>query len=107
MINPTAWNWGNYAGFFWAGSCLLCFVYAYFRVPEPSGRTYAEVSSSSHDDVWSKRKKCWYARLQLDLLFERKISARKFSSTHVNAFDVALHHQVGEDKGVSDHLEKV
>lgn len=44
MINPTAWNWGNYAGFFWAGSCFLCLVYAYFRVPEPSGRTYAEVS---------------------------------------------------------------
>lgn len=20
MINPTAWNWGNYAGFFWAGT---------------------------------------------------------------------------------------
>lgn len=20
MINPTAWNWGNYAGFFWGGS---------------------------------------------------------------------------------------
>ncbi|AAW45575.1 hypothetical protein CNBH3340 [Cryptococcus deneoformans B-3501A] len=84
MINPTAWNWGNYAGFFWAGSCFLCLIYAYFRVPEPSGRTYAE----------------------LDLLFERKISARKFASTHVNAFDVALHHQVGEDKGVSDHVEK-
>lgn len=85
MINPTAWNWGNYAGFFWAGSCFLCLVYAYFRVPEPSGRTYAE----------------------LDLLFERKISARKFASTHVNAFDVALHHQVGEDKVLSDHVEKV
>ncbi|WRT68923.1 uncharacterized protein IL334_005905 [Kwoniella shivajii] len=23
MINPTAWNWGNYAGLFWAGSCFL------------------------------------------------------------------------------------
>ena len=20
MLNPTAWNWGNYAGFFWAGT---------------------------------------------------------------------------------------
>jgi SP family general alpha glucoside:H+ symporter-like MFS transporter len=20
MINPTAWNWGNYAGFFWGAT---------------------------------------------------------------------------------------
>ncbi|WVQ84712.1 hypothetical protein IAT38_006868 [Cryptococcus sp. DSM 104549] len=83
MINPTAWDWGNYAGFFWGGSCLMCLVYAYFRVPEPAGRTFAE----------------------LDILFERKISARKFATTPVNAFDVALHHQIEEDKGVSAHVE--
>ncbi|KAI1079788.1 putative MFS alpha-glucoside transporter [Whalleya microplaca] len=64
MINPSAWDWGNYAGFFWAGSCFLCFVYTYFRVPEPTGRTFAE----------------------LDLLFENNISARKFSSTKVDVF---------------------
>ncbi|ODN95190.1 MFS transporter, SP family, general alpha glucoside:H+ symporter [Cryptococcus wingfieldii CBS 7118] len=82
MINPTAWNWGNYAGFFWGATCLLCFVYAYFRVPEPSGRTYAE----------------------LDILFERKISARKFASTPVNAFEITLHHSISA-KELSDHLE--
>ncbi|KAI1098765.1 sugar transporter [Jackrogersella minutella] len=64
MLNPSAWDWGNYAGFFWAGSCFLCFVYAYFRVPEPAGRTFAE----------------------LDLLFEQNISARKFASTDVDVF---------------------
>ncbi|KAI1463895.1 sugar transporter [Daldinia caldariorum] len=64
MLNPSAWDWGNYAGFFWAGSCFLCFVYAYFRVPEPAGRTFAE----------------------LDLLFEKKVSARKFASTDVDVF---------------------
>lgn len=37
----------------------------YFRVPEPSGRTFAE----------------------LDLLFERGVSARKFKSTNVDVFD--------------------
>ncbi|OXG20291.1 ATP-binding cassette, subfamily G (WHITE), member 2, PDR [Cryptococcus neoformans Tu401-1] len=41
MINPTAWNWGNYTGFFWGGSCFLVLVYAYFRVPELSDRTFA------------------------------------------------------------------
>ncbi|KAI2778524.1 sugar transporter [Daldinia loculata] len=64
MLNPSAWDWGNYAGFFWAGSCFLCFVYSYFRVPEPAGRTFAE----------------------LDLLFEKKVSARKFASTNVDVF---------------------
>lgn len=43
MINPTAWNWGNYTGFFWGGSCFLVLVYAYFRVPELSDRTFAEL----------------------------------------------------------------
>ena len=37
MLNPTAWNWGNYTGFFWAGLCAFCIVYTYFRVPEPKG----------------------------------------------------------------------
>ena len=65
MLNPGAWNWGNYAGFFWAGICFLCIIYTYFRIPEPSGRSFAE----------------------LDVLFERGISARKFSSTRVDVFD--------------------
>ncbi|KAI1455558.1 sugar transporter [Annulohypoxylon moriforme] len=64
MLNPSAWDWGNYAGFFWAGSCFLCFIYTFFRVPEPAGRTFAE----------------------LDLLFEQKISAREFASTNVDVF---------------------
>jgi len=65
MLNPTAWNWGNYTGFFWAGLAFLCIVYTYFRVPEPKDRTFAE----------------------LDLLFERKVSARNFAKTEVDVFD--------------------
>ena len=68
MLNPTAWNWGNYAGFFWGGSCLLCVIYCYFRLPEPTGRSYAEI----------------------DLLFERKVPARQFSKTKVSAFDSSV-----------------
>ncbi|KAJ5633756.1 Maltose permease MAL61 [Penicillium herquei] len=68
MLNPSAWNWGNYAGFFWGGSCFLCIIYAYFRIPEPSGRSFAE----------------------LDLLFERKVSARKFATTKVEVFDETI-----------------
>lgn len=44
--------------------CFLCIIYTYFRVPEPSGRSFAE----------------------LDLLFEKRISARKFASAEVNVF---------------------
>ncbi|OQE20693.1 hypothetical protein PENFLA_c016G10946 [Penicillium flavigenum] len=64
MLNPTAWNWSNYAGFFWGGICFLCVVYTFFRVPETTGRTFAE----------------------LDMLFEEKVSARKFASTEVEAY---------------------
>ncbi|KAH7082384.1 trehalose transporter [Paraphoma chrysanthemicola] len=85
MINPTAWNWGNYAGFFWAGTCACVLVYHYFRLPEPSGRTFAE----------------------MDLLFEMGTPARKFKTTSVNAFDVALHHQVSDDKAEILHEERV
>lgn len=42
----------------------MCIVYTYFRVPEPMGRSFAE----------------------LDLLFEKGVSARKFASTKVDVF---------------------
>lgn len=64
MVNPTAWNWQNYTGFFWAGTCFLSIIYAYFRLPEPAGRSFAE----------------------LDLLFEQGVPARKFKTTKVDAF---------------------
>jgi len=63
MLNPASWNWGAKAGFFWAGVCLLCSVWTFFRLPEPKGRTFAE----------------------LDVLFNAKISARNFSKTDVQS----------------------
>ncbi|KAF2798069.1 putative maltose permease [Melanomma pulvis-pyrius CBS 109.77] len=64
MLNPDSWNWKGKAGFFWAGTGLCCLVWAYFRLPEPKGRTYAE----------------------MDVLFEQKISARKFKIAVVDPF---------------------
>jgi SP family general alpha glucoside:H+ symporter-like MFS transporter len=64
MLNVDAWNWKGKAGFFWGGFCLLCVVWAFFRLPEPRGRTFAE----------------------LDILFEKKVPARKFKSTQINLF---------------------
>lgn len=34
MLNPTSWNWGAKAGFFWGGMCALCAVWTFFRLPE-------------------------------------------------------------------------
>jgi SP family general alpha glucoside:H+ symporter-like MFS transporter len=64
MLNPTAWNWKAKTGFFWAGSCTLCLLWCFFRLPESKGRTFAE----------------------LDELFNQKINARKFATTHVDLF---------------------
>jgi SP family general alpha glucoside:H+ symporter-like MFS transporter len=81
MLNPGEWDWSNYAGFFWAGICALCIVYTYFRLPEPRGRTFAE----------------------LDLLFERGISARKFAGTEVDVF----REDVGEGGLIREYEEKL
>ncbi|KAJ5604680.1 hypothetical protein N7510_009834 [Penicillium lagena] len=88
MLNPGAWDWGNYAGFFWGGICFLCIIYAFFRVPEPRGRSFAE----------------------LDLLFERKVSARKFAVTEVDVFEETVEEGVINDyraqkSGTSDPSE--
>jgi SP family general alpha glucoside:H+ symporter-like MFS transporter len=61
MLNPTAWHWGGKSSFFFAGTTVCCFVWAYFRLPEPKGLTY----------------------LELDLLFSRKAPARKFRQFRV------------------------
>lgn len=84
MLNPTAWNWSNFTGFFWGGICFLCIIYTYFRLPEPNGRSFAE----------------------LDVLFEKRVSARKFAATPVDVFDETVEGQtldqyedVNQDKG--------
>lgn len=77
MLNPTAWGWGAKSAFFWAGMCALCWAWTFFRLPEPKGRTYAE----------------------LDMLFETKVSARNFSSTIVDPFATTVsHYDVADEK---------
>lgn len=63
--------------------CFLCIIYTYFRLPEPNGRSFAE----------------------LDLLFERGISARKFASTKVDVFDDDV--SVESTSAVKNYDEKV
>ncbi|KAJ9119158.1 hypothetical protein QFC22_003650 [Naganishia vaughanmartiniae] len=65
MLNPTEWNLGAKSGYVWFVGGAVSVVWIFFRLPEPKGRTYGE----------------------LDILFEQKIGARKFASTHVDEFD--------------------
>lgn len=55
-------------------------MYTYFRIPEPAGRTFAE----------------------LDLLFEKGVSARKFAKTHVDVFEETT----VEEAGVMEQYER-
>lgn len=65
FMNPeSGWGWRGKTAFFWAGANLLGIVWTYFRLPEPKGLTYAD----------------------LDVLFENKVSARKFRKVEVDPF---------------------
>ncbi|KAH6660875.1 general substrate transporter [Truncatella angustata] len=65
QLSSTAWNWGARAAFFWAGTCILSAVWVFFRLPEPKGRTYAE----------------------LDMLFEHQVPARQFAKTKIDPYE--------------------
>ena len=66
QLNPSAWGWGARSGFFWGGTCVLGLIFTWFIIPEPKDRTTAE----------------------LDLLFEKKVSARRFANTQVHVSEV-------------------
>jgi MFS transporter, SP family, general alpha glucoside:H+ symporter len=62
MLSPTAWNWGPKSGIFWGASAGLSTLYCWLRLPESRFRSYGE----------------------LDMLFEMKVPAWRFSSTKVD-----------------------
>jgi SP family general alpha glucoside:H+ symporter-like MFS transporter len=62
MLATGSWNWGGKTGFFWCGTCLIAATYCFFRLPDPTGRTYGE----------------------MDLLFEKGVSLRKFQDMDVD-----------------------
>lgn len=45
MINPDEANMQGKLGFFFGGLAALCYVWAFFRVPETRGRSYDELDS--------------------------------------------------------------
>ncbi|RDW89778.1 putative alpha-glucoside transport protein-2 [Coleophoma cylindrospora] len=66
MMNPTKWNWKGKTAFFWTVSSFLTTLWAFFRLPETKDRTYEE----------------------LDIMFLRKIPARKFSREKLDENEV-------------------
>jgi SP family general alpha glucoside:H+ symporter-like MFS transporter len=82
MLNSGTgnWNWGPKADLYFAGWLLAATVWAYFRLPDCTKLTYAEI----------------------DILFENNVSARKFSATEVDIAGGCLAGSVtsvsGEDK---------
>ena len=66
-MDPQKANWGAKVGFLFGGLSTLVVLWAFFYLPESKGRTFEE----------------------LDVLFERKISARNFARTDLTDFDRA------------------
>lgn len=64
MLNSTsdAWNWGAKTGMFYFGLCFIWAVWIWFFLPETKNRSFAD----------------------LDYLFQKKVNARKFTSTPVD-----------------------
>ncbi|PMD63133.1 putative MFS transporter [Hyaloscypha bicolor E] len=69
MLSSDQANWRGKAGFLFGGISLVCLAWCWFRIPESRGRTFEE----------------------LDILFERKVPARKFKNYDL----LAEHHEVG------------
>jgi SP family general alpha glucoside:H+ symporter-like MFS transporter len=64
-VGHDEWGWGAKTDLYYAGWLAVACVWAYFRLPDGTGRTFAEI----------------------DILFENKVPARKFSKTKVNVFE--------------------
>lgn len=62
MVQVATWNWGAKSGFFYGGCMGIGLIWAFFRLPETKGRTFAEV----------------------DILFKNNVGARQFRKTKVD-----------------------
>ncbi|KAJ5762026.1 uncharacterized protein N7511_005408 [Penicillium nucicola] len=65
MLNTTGWNLAGKCGYVWGGTACVCWMMAYFFLPELKNRSYRES----------------------DILFNRKVPARDFKKTIIDARD--------------------
>jgi len=81
MLNPTAWNLKGKTSFLWAVTAALSLVWCYWRLPEPKGLTYME----------------------LDILFQKRASARKFREVRV-CLEENGYFELVDEKNKTQHL---
>ncbi|KAK3209018.1 hypothetical protein GRF29_69g412514 [Pseudopithomyces chartarum] len=62
MLNPTGGNMAGKCGYVWGATAAVCYVMAYFYLPELKDRSYREV----------------------DIMFNRKLPARQFKKTVID-----------------------
>jgi SP family general alpha glucoside:H+ symporter-like MFS transporter len=65
MLNPTGWNLAGKCGYVWGSTACVCWMMAFFFLPELKHRSYRES----------------------DILFNHKVPARKFKSTIIDVKD--------------------
>lgn len=72
MLAPNEADWKGHAGYLFGGISAICLVWCYFRLPESRRRTFEEI----------------------DILFEKKVPAREFSS-----YNLIEEAEVAHEKG--------
>ncbi|TGO36907.1 hypothetical protein BHYA_0111g00070 [Botrytis hyacinthi] len=65
MLNTDKWDLGGKSGYIWAGTALFCSIMSWLFIPEMKNRSYREI----------------------DILFTRKVQARKWSRTVIDIND--------------------
>lgn len=65
MLNTTGWDMAGKCGYVWGSTALICWIVAYFFLPEFKDRSYRE----------------------LDILFTREVPARRFKDTIIDLYD--------------------
>ncbi|KAL6900609.1 sugar transporter [Trichoderma evansii] len=65
MLNPEGGNLAGRCGYVWASTGFVCYVLAYFFLPEMKHRSYREI----------------------DILFKRKVPARQWTKTEIDVND--------------------
>lgn len=65
LLNPTGWNLAGKCGYVWGSTAVVCWIMAYFFLPELKHRTYRES----------------------DILFNRRLPARQFKSAVIHLKD--------------------
>ena len=76
------WNWQAKSALFWLGCNLICLTWAFFRLPETGGFSFAE----------------------LDILFANKVPTRKFKQFRIR--DEAAEYGI-EEKRVDEQVDDV